>query len=425
VSGRALGRLREERGSALVVAILVTVMLLALGLGTLAFAEGQSRQGGNERVQESTFNLTEAAMRQQLFLVSKSWPSSTASAYPACTPATAPSVTRCPDDSGLRASYKEDDAYNKDYSAGYSWETRVQDNGGTVAQYYTTGGASDQPGWDQNGDGKVWIRGSSTLRGRTRTVVVTASARRVPVASFPRQVITGGRFATGNSGKKVIVDTQGPNGQPSGVQVRCPPPSGTSCLSYDSRKGQVSPENVTTGYTGGNAMTEEELDGLRAIARQNGTYYATGCPSSLQGMVVNGVREPVFIENGNCSYNGGSFNSVEAPGMVVIATGTLSLGGNASFFGLVYGANKQRTTGDVVTTGGTACIRGAVTVDGLGGVRISSSGKAKGCGGLEGNLVWDSTAIDQLKTLGQATAEDGTWRELCVKQTDRTDCASP
>jgi len=417
VSGRALGRLREERGSALVVAILVTVMLLALGLGTLAFAEGQSRQGGNERVQESTFNLTEAAMRQQLFLVSKSWPSSTASAYPACTPATAASVTRCPDDSGLRASYKEDDAYNKDYSAGYSWETRVQDNGGTVGQYYTTAGASGQPGWDKNADGKVWVRGSSTLRGRTRTVVVTAGARRVPVASFPRQVITGGRFATGNSGNKVIVDTQGPNGQPSGVQVRCTSPSDVNCLNF--RRGkQVSPETVTTAYAGGDAMTPEELNGLRTIARQNGTYYASGCPSSLTGRVV-------FVESGNCSYNGGSFNSAAVPGTVVIATGTLSLGGNASFYGLVYGANKQRTTGDVVSTGGTACIRGAVSVDGQGGVRISSSGKARGCGGLEGNLVWDSTAIDQLETLGRATPEDGTWRELCVKQTDRTDCASP
>jgi len=423
VSGRCFVRLRDERGSALVVAILMTVMLLALGLGTLAFADGQSRQGGAERIQESTFNLTEAAMRKQLFLVSSNgWPSSAASAYPACTQTTAASVTRCPDDSGLRGSYRENDPSNRDYSAGYSWETKVQDNGGTVSQYYTSAGASDQEGWDKSGpnqvpDGKVWARASSTVRGRTRTVVTLLTANRVPISNFPRQVVTGGHFATGNSGNKVIVDTQGPNGQPSGVQVRCTSPSDVNCLNF--RRGkQVSPETVTTAYAGGDAMTPEELNGLRTIARQNGTYYASGCPSSLTGRVV-------FVESGNCSYNGGSFNSAAVPGTVVIATGTLSLGGNASFYGLVYGANKQRTTGDVVTTGGTACIRGAVSVDGQGGVRISSSGKARGCGGLEGNLVWDSTAIDQLETLGRATPEDGTWRELCVKQTDRTDCASP
>ena len=318
---------------------------------------------------------------------------------------------------------KEDDAYNKDYSAGYSWETRVQDNGGTVGQYYTTAGASGQPGWDQNADGKVWVRGSSTLRGRTRTVVVTAGARRVPVASFPRKVVTAGHFATGNRGNGTVVDTQGPTGQPSGVQVRCASPSDPSCLKYESGKKQIAPENVTTAYPGGDAMTPEQLDGLRAIARQAGTYYASGCPSSLTGTVINGVSEPVFIESGNCSYNGGSFNSAATPGTVVIATGTLSLGGNASFFGLVYGTNKPPITGNVVTVSGAACIRGAVTVDGEGGVHIQSQGKGK-CE-FDGKLIWDPIAINQLQTLGQATVEDGTWRELCVRQNDRADCASP
>jgi hypothetical protein len=254
-------------------------------------------------------------------------------------------------------------------------------------------------------------------------VVTLVTANRVPISSFPRQVVTGGHFGTDNSGNKVIVNTQGPNGQPSGVQVRCPSPSDVNCLKYASGKNskktsQVSPENVTTSYPGGDAMTPDELNGLRSIARQNGTYYASGdpCPD-LTGKVV-------FIENGNCSYNGGAFNEA-TPGTVVIATGTLSLGGNASFFGLVYAANKQRTTGDVVTTSGTACIRGAVTVDGPGGVRINSSGNGKRCGDPDGNLIWDSTAIDQLETYGQATPLDGTWRELCVRQTDGTDCPSP
>jgi hypothetical protein len=430
MSQRAIGRLHEEHGSALVVAILVTVMLLTLGLGTLAFAEGQSRQGGNERIQESTFNLTEAALRQQLFLVSKSWPGSKTSAYPKC-PRAPDTPSRCPDDSGLRASYSASDPDNKDYSAGYSWETRVQDNGndgGTVEEYYTSDVASRQPGWDANLDGKVWVRASSTVRDRTRTMVTLVSARRVEISSFPRKVITGGHFATGNNGNKVIVNTEG-TAQPSGVQVRCPSSTDTNCLDYRQDKGkqqkqendkqQISPEIVTTGYAGGDAMTEDELNGLRGIAQQNGTYYASGepCPDSLTGKVV-------FIESNNCSYNKGSFNSAETPGTVVIATGTLSLEGNASFFGLIYGANKQETDEDVVTLGGNACIQGAVAVDGDGGVRIGSSGNDK-CGGFDGNLVWDPTAITQLETYGQATPEDGTWRELCVRQNDRADCAGP
>lgn len=383
--------LGEERGSALVVAILVTVAILALGLSTLAFADQQSRQGGTERIQESTFNLTEAALRQQVFLVSTNgWPGSPASAYPTCTQDSAPSLTRCPDAAGLRSSYGAGD-----YSAGHAWETTVRDNGGQVADYYTTAGASSQPGWDENGDGKVWVRAGSTVHGRTRAVVTLVSARRVPVSFFPRQVVTAGRFLTGNKGSKVVVDTQGQTGQPSGVQVRCTPASSSSCVSY--RSGQVSPGTVTAGYTGGDAVTEDELNGLRGIARQNGTYYASGCPSSLTGKLV-------FIESGNCSYGGNSvFNSAASPGTVVIATGTLTLAGTVDFYGLVYGANKQRSSGNVVTVAANAFIRGAVSVDGDGGVSIGQSGN---------NLIWDPTAIDQLETYGQAATVDGTWREL-------------
>lgn len=429
MSGRGGGRLREERGSALVVAILVTVAILALGLATLSFADSQSRQGGNERIQESTFNLTEAVLRQQLFLVSQSWPGSQASQYPTdppCTQDTAESDARCPSDDDLRASYDPDDPDTPDYAdpEGYKWETIVQDNGApdeptdceSVMEYYTTDCASTQEGWDENNDGKVWVRASSTVRGRTRTVVTLISARRVPIASFPRNVITGGHFAIGNRGTGTIVDTAGPTGQPSSVQVRCTSPSDARCLDYESgKKKQIAPESVSTGYPGGDAMTLDELNGLRAIARQNGTYYES-CSASpdLTGKVV-------FIESGPCTYNGGSFNP-ETPGTLVIATGTLTLKGNASFFGLVYGANKSpTTTGNVVTVTGAACIRGAVTVDGGGGVHIQSQGKG-GCG--LGKLVWDPTAIDELQTLGQATTEDGTWRELCVSQADGTDCPS-
>ncbi len=70
------------------------------------------------------------------------------------------------------------------------------------------------------------------------------------------------------------------------------------------------------------------------------TYYATGCPSSLAGAFI-------YIENANCSYTGGSINSAAAPGVVIMGGGTLSLGGNSKYYGLIYNANSQGSNPDL------------------------------------------------------------------------------
>src|SRR5947208_12453069 len=94
------------------------------------------------------------------------------------------------------------------------------------------------------------------------------------------------------------------------------------------------------------------------------TYHAHGCPANPSGRVV-------FIENGNCSWNdsaGPCCNSATAPGLLIVNNGTISLNGNIAYWGVVYGANAQHTTGTVVSLGGTVTIEGAVAVDGDGGV---------------------------------------------------------
>jgi hypothetical protein len=250
----------------------------------------------------------------------------------------------------------------------------------------------------------------------TRTVVGLEKLDLVG-EGFPQNTITAGKFATSNSGNKVIVDTKGcaAVGAPVGgcksqraapVVVRCtttPPPYTRSnpCLGFDQNKGQISPpDSVSTGFTG-RVMPTNAVDDFRRRAKSLGTYYASGCPASLTGAVV-------FIENADCSYTTGTMNSVTAPGLVVVNTGTLDIGGNVTFFGVIYAANQQDATSDVISLGGTATIQGAIGIEGQGGVLAGSS---------KLNIVYDPDATANLFGFGStAEVSQNTFRELPAGQ---------
>ena len=103
------------------------------------------------------------------------------------------------------------------------------------------------------------------------------------------------------------------------------------------------------------------------------------------------------------SMSGGSVNSAVNPGVLVIENGTLSLGGNANFYGLVYMVNQQGSSGAVVSISGNASIQGIVAVDGNGGVLAGSS---------KTNLIYDSRAASLLRGDSGATLEKSSFRVL-------------
>ncbi|HEX6391490.1 MAG TPA: hypothetical protein VFZ89_18645, partial [Solirubrobacteraceae bacterium] len=192
--------------------------------------------------------------------------------------------------------------------------------------------------------------------------------------------------------------SRGDSAQPAPVAVRCAARI-PSCLDYEANKGQISPDTTQTGYSGGNALSSERLDTLKARAVAEGTYYASGCPANPSGNVV-------YIENGNCSYNnsaGPCCNSAADPGVLIVANGTLELGGNIVFNGVVYMANKQQSSGVVLEIDGTAGINGSVAVDGNGGVLAGSSGV---------NITFAVGVFNSLIGYGTAGVIQNTWREL-------------
>jgi len=82
-------RITSEHGSALVTALLLTMIMLTVGLAGLAQVDVQQEQSGVERVRETSFNLGEGVLNAQIFAVSRRWPGPGAGAG---TPAAAPFV---------------------------------------------------------------------------------------------------------------------------------------------------------------------------------------------------------------------------------------------------------------------------------------------------------------------------------------------
>lgn len=412
---------RQEDGSALVTALLLMMVMLAIGMATLALTDGQQDQARGQRERESSFGLADAALNAQVFQLSRTWPTTTAKQYPAgCSPSSG-ALLPCPDAAGLAGSFT-----GADYSAAACpagtpstpWVTTVRDNGGSAGQYYSRSVVDAQPTYDASGpagkpDGAMWVRAEGVARCRVRTVVVLVKLG-VRSAPFPRKALSANWLQTTNQGHKVIVATDGSyaqppiasppaTDQPGAVDLRCTGVAAGACAP-DSTKGQIAPgvANVgTTGTTPARAVSSSLLSAFKARAEQLGTYYpaGSGCPS-LTGQLV-------YVQDlTGCSYKD-IYNTDAQPGFLVVERGILSLAGNATFYGVVYAANATNITTEVVDIQGTAAIQGAVIVDGPGGVRAGSS---------KSNLVYDPRAFDLIKTFSGASAVGNTYRELPAGQ---------
>jgi len=75
------------------------------------------------------------------------------------------------------------------------------------------------------------------------------------------------------------------------------------------------------------------MEAVRQQAEFAGTSYSAGqCPASIEA--TSGF--PTYVEGPcNLSYNAGMGNTLEKPGLLVLANGTLTLNGNSEFFGVV------------------------------------------------------------------------------------------
>jgi hypothetical protein len=399
----------------MITAILVLSVMLIAGMAIMSRADGQTGQSRVQREGESTFNLTEGALTQQIFILGRRGTGAVGNPYPVVCGTGASASGFCPDPAKLALSY--DNATQKDFAsdpAKTSWRTWVRDNASSTVgappdTFWTDAllgnpdtGAGGRPRYDQNGDKLMWVRAEAAVRGRKRAIVGLIRIEPLPV-TVPQNTILSGTFQTTNNGghSAQIVDTTGSLG----VTVRCGPANGSgvvsNCLDYQPKKGQIVPDVTHTGYAEKTTLSQNDIDALVDVARANNTYY-TSQPKSLSGDVV--VLDPggtnVWKFTGN-----DVFNSPANPGLVILVSGKLELSGTVKLYGLVYHTNLSNSTEtDLVKVHGNSQLVGGVIVDGPGGVESGSSGKL--------NIKFDPNAFNDVNAFGTAGVVQNTWREI-------------
>ena len=425
-------RLRSEEGLALVPAIAAVVIVLLLGAAALATVNVQSNQSGAEREQEGSFGLAESALNTQVLQLGRTWPTSVATAYPACNQASA-SSTKCTGEA-LTSNYTVTSGGvpngGSDFATAPTFSTRVIDDVDGPS-YYNDTLATRTPtpcACDADANGFVWVRSEATVANE-KSVLVSLVEQGQPLhEALPPATIIAGWFQTTNSGKKTIVDAQPTPGSPVGaVAVRCTttgPSTNDACLGYDSiKKEQLTPPTaVQTDYVDGtgqpNGTNRSILDSaalarLKARAQSLNTYYGTGlCPPTLTGAMI-------YVEDANCSYpSNGQYNTAASPGVVIFGSGTLTISGTTDYYGLIYMANGQGlapATGacpsgpiptaayhnTVVSLGGTTTIHGSIMIDKCGGVSAGASGV---------NIIFDPNATANVVSNGVAAGVKNSFR---------------
>jgi Tfp pilus assembly protein PilX len=413
----------SEHGSALVTALLLTMIMLTVGLAGLAQVDVQQEQSGVERVRETSFNLGEGALNAQIFAVSRRWPGPGAGAGTQAAapfvygPCTQDSISQnCPSAETIRRLFTSPDT-----AGATAWRTEVRDNATTVpptcptspstaSSFYSDASTQGQYPYDCNNDGRVWVRAQATVRGRTRALVALVQAER-ETQQLPRAALLAGRLEIGNNGNKVLVDAQADTTLNAEILLRCQPASGTVCAGHDgfslgdilSRTKLLTQLNGTkpqTGYAGAPALLPEALERLKQTAITNGTYFPN-CPPGPDGSPLAGAV--VYVETCNQAYKSNTpINTAESPGALIIANGSIDFQGNTTYHGLVYHANVAGSTETLVKLSGNNGVAGAVFVEGNGGFFIQGSAK----------LTVNGAAFEALQTYGSAGIIQNTWREI-------------
>ncbi|MCW3057228.1 MAG: hypothetical protein JWO21_1197 [Solirubrobacterales bacterium] len=413
---------RSENGFALITAIVLLTVMMGLGLGLLFLTDTQRKASTREQASETSFNVAEAALSAQVGQLSRSWPGNNGLEYPAsCTALTSTATNGCPTAESLSAAYPSTgsascpagtpkDTWGSSLSNG--WTTYVRDNGpvGAPTQLFDSAVEKDLKPYDANNDEKVFVRSVGVVQCRLVVLVALASAQFVAIP-FPQSAVSGNWFETTNNGNKLIINTQGSASQPGGVSMRCTGLSPAECEKYPLGKEQIVPDTTGVSPSPSPTWSASELATEKKAAESAvpSTYFKTGtCPGSLAEL----TGKPTYVEGPcNLSFTGGTGNSPSKLGFLIINNGTLKLDGNAEFFGTVYGVNAQASSGVIIEVHGTAQITGTAVVDGNGGLSFGSSG-----GQSNGNIIYNPSAVLDLKTLAGASATRNSFRVLPVNQ---------
>ena len=445
----------------MMMAVIVLFIILGLGTALISTATSQKTSAANEQNGENAFSMAEAALNAQIYQLSLTWP--TAGNAPATTPLSTlgyplscnPSnagTSYCPTTTELSA-YPSNtqacptgtpgDAWNPGGTRS-TWTTYVRDAGAansSTQQYFNdsleatpaANGATGAPynySYAYGANNYLWVRAVGQVNCKTAVVIAEVSLQSLAL-SFPKFVLNADSFNITNNGQKTIINTLGTGSTPSQISVRCAgtsytPPPPTSCAGYGNAN-QISPSSPTSASTWVNppspspVLTASQLAQAKAMAQANGTYYpaSTNC-NNIGAAQLTGAL--VYIEGGpSCNISitsNPTINSLASPGWVILNDGTISFGGSATYYGVIYGVNASNQSVPIVSLGGTSTVVGGLAVNGSASLSLGSSGNGVGCtsGNKCGDLEFDPNAFNTLQGFGGAQQTPNTFRQLPASQ---------
>lgn len=416
---------RNEEGFAMVAAVVLLTVIMGLGLGLLLFSDTQQKAANREQASEAAFNVAEAALNAQIGQLSREWPTKTALPV-SCTTSTS-SETGCPGTVDLKldpntssATCSGTDTWGS--SLNNQWTTYVRRDLNETGPFSSTE-EKEAARSAASETGALWVRAVGVVQCHPVTVISLVTRQRVTL-KLPEDAITGNWFKVTNKGEKTIVDRRGKAPEPAAISMRCESVPKSECEVYDESKKQVSPAITENPKSASATLTASELETLKSEAVTAGTFYSPTspyhCPSNvteLAGVTQStGYRAPVYVEGcGSLKITStGTANTSESPGFLIIANGTLELSGNSTYYGVIYAANPQNSSGAVVTLQGNTNVIGGIIVDGRGGIEFGSSGN--GGQNKQPNLEFASLAFHNQTISAGAAATRNSFRILPTGQ---------
>ena len=357
---------RDEDGWAMVTSIVLTGLMLVMGLALLSIVDTQAKQSRTERVSDSSFNLAEGALNAEAFLLSRNWPT------------TAPTASSCSTTASINGDLATSSAVqriltdsftNSDYATTSTWKVNVCDDTNSTSDTWSDSKLSSAYGYDQNQNGKLWVRAQTTVRGQSRAVAALVVVQHPPIMPGGYAVLGGGvatslSFVTNsllasstllgqlttdllNKNNDKLVD-DGKIGVRCGLTSLCADGVFTGLSS--TTLGPLLLANDWVQYGSTAAVNDDTIADFRDQAKNK----ITGVDTYVASVAANGSCIPsnattssvVFVElvgdgTQTCTVNAATNPTVK---MLVVANGRISISGNGTFTGVVYGLNRQRLT---------------------------------------------------------------------------------
>ena len=404
-----MSRLRCERGIALVTTIVLLAVMLVMGTAILGVVITQANQTTKERRGEAAFNLAEAALNAEAFLLGRNWPKTAVAGTCAAntltgtlaTPPSTPSPTLAQQVQSILAQ-----TYNGSGSPSASqwWVSACAEGGRDSWDASLLNGPAHDSAAPGGGPRRMWVRAEALVDGYKRAVVGLVQAGQAPVFPSKLGVVTGklgadirttaNQAVTGDVVAPLLTHLIGGSGNiiDGGVGLRCSLLDQTllpTCLNgiYKATSmTTVAPllqANDYVDFRSDTTISAEHIAQLRQEAKTSGRYFANtraavgGVAAGASCLPTGSAGKVIFIEQVGDGTEHCILNTIGNPSAkaVVVGAGGIRVCSNATcasassggtFTGVLYALHRKapltNNWADIRIEGGSKVV-GGVFVD--------------------------------------------------------------